>query len=124
MAAFAGSMIGLAPLKFAGVLMGFTPGHAVRTPPLGNAPRLRFPGPRGSLGARPGLWSDPTEAAGINGDFRYGPTSPLPRGVERDDHPATQLVHPFRQVEGSHARDAWTVRGLALEEIGQADASV
>src|SRR5438093_3621395 len=27
---------------------------------------------------------------------------------------ATQFVHPFPQVEGSHARDAWTVRGLAL----------
>jgi hypothetical protein len=27
MTAFAGSMIGLAPLKFAGVLMGFTPGY-------------------------------------------------------------------------------------------------
>ena len=28
-------------------------------------------------------------------------------------HPVAQLVHPFRQVEGSHARDAWAVRGLA-----------
>ena len=46
MAAFAGSMIGLAPLKFAGVLMGFTPDYAVRTPVLGKAARLRFPGPR------------------------------------------------------------------------------
>jgi hypothetical protein len=52
------------------------------------------------------------------GDLRYGPTSHLPRGVARDDHPATQLVHPFRQVEGSHARDASTVRGLALEPVG------
>src|SRR5215831_1464795 len=33
--------------------------------------------------------------------FQYGPTPPLPRRVEREDHPATQLVHPFRQVKES-----------------------
>src|SRR5437667_12472681 len=46
---------------------------------------------------------------GMSRYFRYGPTSPLPRGAERADHPVAQLVHPFQQVEGSHARDAWTV---------------
>jgi hypothetical protein len=32
-------------------------------------------------------------------------------------HPVAQLVHPFRQVEGSHARNAWIVRGLALVSL-------
>src|SRR5207244_1668044 len=53
----------------------------------------------------------------VDRDFRYGPTSPLPCGVERADHPVAQLVHPFQQVEGSHARDAWTVRGVALVSL-------
>src|SRR5947199_3444851 len=56
--------------------------------------------------------------------LRYGPTSPLPRGVERADHPIAQLVHPFQQVEGSHARDAWTVRGLALGSLVPSDGAV
>src|SRR2546428_10059870 len=54
---------------------------------------------------------------GLSRDLRYGPTSPLPRGVERADHPVAQLVHPFQQVGGSHARDAWAVRGLALVSL-------
>ena len=53
----------------------------------------------------------------LSRDFRFGPTSPLPRGVERADHPVAQLAHPFQQIEGSHARDAWTVRGLALGSL-------
>jgi hypothetical protein len=74
-----------------------------------------------SVGAKKGIealirervvpWSD------LRRDFRYGPTSPLPRGVERTDHSGAQLVHPFRQVEGSHAGDAWTVRGLSLVSL-------
>jgi len=39
------------------------------------------------------------------------------RRAERADHPVAQLVHPFQQAEGSHARDAWTVRGLALGRV-------
>src|SRR5712692_8125844 len=50
-------------------------------------------------------------------EFPIWPTSPRPRGVERADHPLAQLVHPFRQVEGSHARDAWTVRSLSLGSL-------
>ena len=67
------------------------------------------------------------EAGSINDsnrDLRYGPTSPLPRGVERADHPVAQLVRPFQQVEGSHARDAWTVRGLALGSLVPSDRAV
>src|SRR5262245_63143141 len=45
------------------------------------------------------------------------PCLPSLVALNENDHPATQLVHPFRQVEGSHARDAWTVRGLALESL-------
>src|SRR5207249_5156862 len=67
------------------------------------APRSAPPSP---IPSRP---SSPTRRAsalrGCNRDFRYGPTSPLPRGVERADHPVAQLVRPFQQVEGSHARD-------------------
>src|SRR2546422_1062699 len=46
--------------------------------------------------------------------LRYGPTSPLPRGAERADHPVAQLVHPFRQLKEVMLADAWTVRGLTL----------
>src|SRR5712691_4029025 len=45
------------------------------------------------------------------------PRLPSLVAVERADHPVAQLVHPFQQVEGSHARDAWTVRGLALGRL-------
>src|SRR5437870_6475375 len=51
----------------------------------------------------------------VSWDFRYELSRP--RGVERADHPVAQLVHPFQQAEGSHARDAWTVRGLALGRV-------
>src|ERR1700693_5899439 len=44
-------------------------------------------------------------------DFQYGLLSGLRRSVERAGHPGAQLVHPFRHVDGDHARDAWTVRG-------------
>src|SRR2546425_11012581 len=36
------------------------------------------------------------------------PISALPSLVERADHPVDQRVHPFRHVDGSHSRDAWT----------------
>src|SRR2546425_4562494 len=68
-------------------------------------------------GVAPGAVRLTDQNSPLTRDFRYGPTSPLPRGVERADHAVAQLVHPFQQVEVSHARDAWTVRGLALGSL-------
>src|SRR6266851_644379 len=35
-------------------------------------------------------------------------------GVERADHRVAQLVHPFREVEGSRARDAWRSKNFIV----------
>src|SRR3972149_596321 len=46
---------------------------------------------------------------GIHPGFPIWTHSPPGHGVERADHPIGQLTNPFRHVNGSDGRDAWTV---------------